>query len=103
MTVSSEREHQQAVQAMAVLQTLSAQRAAARAMTPEEADEVEDSRCAHCGGFHVRACPRVRRIEFHPNGSVAAVEFWRADQTDWTGVVWDDVGDDEVVHSSREA
>ena len=33
-------------------------------------------RCSHCGGAHARACPRVKRMEWHPNGQLAAVEFW---------------------------
>lgn len=32
--------------------------------------------CAHCGGRHVRACPRVKSMRFHPNGSLAGVDFW---------------------------
>jgi hypothetical protein len=34
------------------------------------------SRCEHCGGAHARACPRVRRLQFHENGRIAAVDFW---------------------------
>ena len=37
--------------------------------------------CAHCGGHHAIACPRVRSLEFHPDHSVRRVEFWRT---------WDD-------------
>lgn len=33
--------------------------------------------CQHCGGYHRRACPRVRSLRFHPNGTIAAVTFWR--------------------------
>lgn len=54
-------------------------------------DEMDqDPTCHHCGGIHARACPRVRRMEFHPNGVVAAVEFWSHRETDWTGVVFED-------------
>jgi hypothetical protein len=43
--------------------------------------------CSHCGGRHVRACPRVKEMRFHPNGNLAAVMFWRDDQ--WsTGMVF---------------
>ena len=31
--------------------------------------------CAYCGGIHTGTCPRVKRIEYHPNGTVASVEF----------------------------
>jgi hypothetical protein len=42
--------------------------------------------CQHCGGLHQRACPRVKRQEFHPNGNLIAVEFW--DKWDESGVVF---------------
>ena len=42
--------------------------------------------CEWCGGLHKRACPRVRRIEKHPNGNVIAVEFW--EKWDETGVIF---------------
>jgi|SRR6185437_9821820 len=32
--------------------------------------------CSHCGGYHLHACPRVRRFSFHTNGEIAQVEFW---------------------------
>jgi hypothetical protein len=38
--------------------------------------------CQHCGGYHKRACPRVRSLRFHPNGTIAAVTFWRTWSTD---------------------
>jgi hypothetical protein len=33
--------------------------------------------CEHCGGLHKRACPRIRRVDKHPNGNVISVSFWR--------------------------
>ena len=42
--------------------------------------------CEHCGGLHRRACPRVRRIEKHPNGNVIAVEYW--EKWDESGVIF---------------
>ena len=42
--------------------------------------------CEHCGGLHNRACPRVKRKAFHPNGNVIEVEYW-ADY-DQSGIVW---------------
>lgn len=76
---------------------LSDQRARSR-LTDKQREELEqgDDACSHCGGYHARACPRVRRIEFHPNGVVGSVEFWRHDQIDWTGVVWTDDADDDA-------
>jgi transcriptional regulator with XRE-family HTH domain len=32
--------------------------------------------CAHCRGVHVRACPRVKRMSYHDNQTLAEVEFW---------------------------
>lgn len=32
--------------------------------------------CTHCGGRHLRACPRVRSMSFHPSGALAGVVFW---------------------------
>jgi hypothetical protein len=34
------------------------------------------TQCLHCGGAHARACPRVRRMAWHPNGQLAEVDFW---------------------------
>lgn len=45
-------------------------------------------RCTHCGGAHTRACPRVRRLEFHPNGQLAAVEFWPDGKWPTDGLLW---------------
>lgn len=60
--------------------------------TPEEAAEAwaayKTRRCQHCGGAHVRACPRVRRLEFHPNGQLAAVEFWPDGKWPQDGLIW---------------
>lgn len=32
--------------------------------------------CTICGGLHLRACPRVKRIERHPDGTILAEEYW---------------------------
>lgn len=42
--------------------------------------------CEHCGGLHKRACPRIKRKAFHPNGNVIEVEYWA--EYDETGIVW---------------
>jgi len=44
--------------------------------------------CTDCGGIHQRACPRVKRKVFHPNGNLVEVEYWRHGQWDETGVIW---------------
>jgi hypothetical protein len=71
--------------------------------------------CQWCGGLHVRillqpaappgrelpagvqheaACPRVKRLEFHPNGNLIAVEFHG--KWDESAVIWpEDAFDDD--------
>jgi len=60
------------------------------ALTAELAEQVakETKPCSHCGGRHVRACPRVKRMAWHPGGALAEVEFW----SEWSDahVLWDD-------------
>jgi hypothetical protein len=48
----------------------------------------ENRQCAHCGGFHHRACPRVRSFTFHSNGDLASVEFWPDGRWSDEHVVW---------------
>jgi len=66
-----------------------------RKPTPEELKILRDNRCDHCGGVHARACPRVKRLAFHPNGAVAEVEFWRAGSWPEDQVVWLDEEDND--------
>lgn len=55
--------------------------------TKAERDALLASKCAHCGGVHAIACPRVRRMRFRPDGqSLYEVEFWET--WDKTRVVW---------------
>jgi hypothetical protein len=35
----------------------------------------EAGACTHCGGRHTGACPRVKSIEFHRDGTVKRVEY----------------------------
>jgi hypothetical protein len=44
--------------------------------------------CNHCGGSHARACPRVRRMEWHENERLAAVEFWPPGRWSDDTIVW---------------
>jgi len=37
---------------------------------------VKNPLCAHCGCYHVRACPRVKRLKFKSADIVEEVEFW---------------------------
>lgn len=36
----------------------------------------EQQKCQHCGGLHVRNCPRVKEVEYHADGSVKRVSYW---------------------------
>ena len=50
-------------------------------MTPAS----EPCGCDYCGGAHKeRACPRVKAIEYGPNGRVSRVEFH---DTEYAGLV----------------
>jgi hypothetical protein len=61
-------------------------------LTPEEAAEMwrqhKKRACSHCGGSHVRACPRVRRLEFHENGRLRSVSFWPRGEWSDEGILW---------------
>lgn len=59
------------------------------ALSAELATQVAQIKpCTHCGGRHVRACPRVRRMGFHPNGTLASVEFWAEGKWSDDHVFW---------------
>jgi len=32
--------------------------------------------CGHCGNFHQGACPRVKEIEYWPNGTIKRVRYY---------------------------
>lgn len=51
-------------------------------------EEFRSRRCQHCGGAHARACPRVRRLRFHPDSRLAAVEFWPHGAWSDEGIMW---------------
>lgn len=44
--------------------------------------------CEHCGGLHARACPRVKKLVRHVDGSWLEVEYWPDDQWPKTNVVF---------------
>ncbi len=31
--------------------------------------------CRHCGGTHAGECRRIKRIEYHDNGTIKSVEY----------------------------
>jgi hypothetical protein len=47
-----------------------------------------ERKCDHCAGAHARACPRVRKLEFHTNGNLQSVEFWPPGQWPDEHVQW---------------
>lgn len=50
--------------------------------------------CEWCGGYHLRACPRVKKIEKLGNGNVTSIEYWP--QWDESFTVWpEDVWEEE--------
>jgi hypothetical protein len=61
-------------------------------MTDAERDAVATrfaagQQCPHCGGIHVRACPRVRRMAFRGE-EIAEIEFWPPGQWPGTDVLF---------------
>lgn len=45
--------------------------------------------CEDCGGYHLRSCPRVKRIEKLGNGNVTVTEYWpRAEWEDVDYIIW---------------
>lgn len=31
--------------------------------------------CGHCGCWHQGACPRIKTIEYYPNGTIKKIEY----------------------------
>ena len=54
--------------------------------TEAQAIFAADGACSDCGGIHKRACPRVKRKVFHPNGNLIEVEY--RDKFDDSAIVW---------------
>jgi hypothetical protein len=51
--------------------------------------------CKHCGGLHLRACPRVRRLVMRNRDEISEVEFWPDGKWDDSMIVWpEDVFED---------
>jgi len=38
--------------------------------------EIPGSSCKDCGGYHMRACPRIKAQEWLGNGNRTKVEYW---------------------------
>lgn len=48
----------------------------------------EAQSCQHCHGLHVRNCPAVSEIEYHPDGKVSRVVYFPHGQWPADGVLW---------------
>jgi hypothetical protein len=70
-----------------------------------EGQEAGKHACSHCAGIHStvagtsadrQPCPRIKKVEYHPNGTMASVEYWSANSGWEINVVFPhDVYDDE--------
>ena len=59
-----------------------AEKASLRALFPDRPEKA----CDDCGGYHLRACPRVKRIVTLGNGNRTEVEYWP--QWDDSETIW---------------
>ena len=50
-------------------------RTAAAASVPGYATGGNIPACGYCGAWHSGTCPRIKSIDYYPNGSVKHVEF----------------------------
>jgi len=55
-----------------------------------------EKQCVHCGGLHLRACPRVRRIVWRNKEEPAEIEYWASGRWPEGGIIFpEDVYDEE--------
>jgi hypothetical protein len=54
--------------------------------------------CVHCGGVHLRACRRVREIQWHADGTVIGAKYWHDGEWDDSNTVWPEDAYDEDVN-----
>lgn len=64
-------------------------------MTAEERARVieyftNEEVCPNCRGVHNRACPRVRSVSYHDNGTLKSVEYWPDGQWPQEAVIFRD-------------
>lgn len=58
-------------------------------------DNRPENACLDCGGYHLRACPRIRRQVWIGNGNRIEVEYWQDGQYDDSETIYpEDVFDD---------
>lgn len=52
--------------------------------------------CEYCGGIHLRACRRVKTIEYYRDGTLRRVIFWQDGNWDASETIWpEEVYDEE--------
>ena len=51
-------------------------------------EDFEGIKCVHCGGAHLRSCPRVKRLVFNSDKNLPEVEFWPAGQWPTDNIIW---------------
>lgn len=67
-----------------------------------------DKVCEDCGGFHLRACPRIKRVVQLGNGNRTEVEYWEKwddSEVTYPEDVWEDDDDGDApgpVHYPRD-
>jgi hypothetical protein len=44
--------------------------------------------CVHCGGLHLRACRRLKRAEWHSDGTLLKAWYWPDGKWDESEIVW---------------
>lgn len=67
-------------------------------LTPEEKAEARlifegkapsgQKPCLHCGGIHLRACRRVKKIKWHTDGTTLEAEYWPDGRWDTADITW---------------
>ena len=55
---------------------------------PLTREEFESMQCMHCGGAHLRACPRVKRLVFNNSNNIQEVEFWADGAWSQDSIIW---------------
>jgi hypothetical protein len=59
--------------------------------------EFDAQKCEHCGGAHLRACGRVKRMIFSPAHQLNEIEFFHDDEWDKSSVFWpEDIEEEEL-------
>lgn len=72
-------------------------------LTPEERESARGifegkgntAPCMHCGGVHLRACPRVKKITWHVDGTCTSAEYWPDREWSDANIVWPEDAYDE--------